>query len=984
MDKVIVKTNNPAIRELHRQTMKAEYEALCSCAVEDLPAVCAAGHDIHGLLIDSDLITQEQVRQIRAAVQDDLFPVILFSCLMGDKEIEGWLEAGVSEIIPLPLPVPLVLKRVNNVIRLYCVMRKLSGQSLDSLTGLWNRYAFYHHAQLMMQAQPDTEFTLVISDIENFRLINERNGEEKGDELLRYFGRELNRLNSRDALFARYGGDQFVGIMRRIPMDEEFNEDSVLQQLEEMFARAPVRHFKVKFGVYDNVDRSLPVSIMCDRAHMALKTVKHQYGRMIARYSPQMQQRFNREQQILDSMEEALENGQFQVYYQPKHDVNTAEIIGVEALARWVHPSYGFMSPGEFIPLFERNGFISQLDRYIWNSVCRDMKKWQEQGMPVVPVSVNASRRDILQDRFLETIRTPILKYGLDAELFHIEITETIYMEDAEILAPIIGQLQNWGIKIELDDFGSGFSSLGILSKLPLDVIKLDISLIRNLDTHPLIVESIIRLMHTLGYRVLAEGVETDEQLDKLRRMECDWVQGYYYSRPLTVSGLRDYMRQYSVKKMPAPRPPAAPRAGEVSPWASAFLPYDIWQSSYNVKVTLCLTEEVDGAILTHAVQRAAERYPYMMKRIVRRGEEYVLEDNPLPVVVYESDESTLPFNTEAVNYHLLSVNYSGNQIDFPVSRMLMGGTGLYDWVRTVLYLYLCNRYDVVLKVNGIKLPGDRISSEERAFLRRDALPEPDDFTISPSGSGELRTDDFTLARTHPEQACRCLYRFEFPQSKLMEKARHVDGSPASILSALMFRTLCRVWPDRKRPIQANITHNYRREVGLPESTCDLVRSIHVRYPDKLADAAFDRLCTVTRGNIILQSDPAAAVSDAHSVLDRFDAVSALPTLAEKREYCKSTPVLDSRARDSFSVSYSGQMDWGDMLPYIETGHAMTNGHLVLEAMSLGNRFTVSFQQILKDERYKDAFISELEREGIPYTVSGCIMRSIPDTILPD
>ena len=542
MDKVIVKTNNPMIRELQNQTMKVGYEAIYDCEIPEIPTICASHKDVHGLLVDRELITPEEVRQLRETLQNELFPIILFAGDMTDPEAGAWIGAGVSEILQLPMPAPLIGKRIGNVIRMYC----MSGQSRDRLTGLYNRHAFYHFAREMILADPEAEYTIIISDIEHFKLINERFGEETGDQLLKYVGDSLSAMNGEDVLFARYGGDEFVGIMKRNTSEVEQSEAPLANGMEFMYANAPVEHFEAKFGIYDNVDKSLPISIMCDRAMVALKTIKSQYGRMLAKYTPQMQQKFLREQQIVDSMEEAIRQEQFQVYYQPKHSAVTSEVIGVEALVRWEHPSFGFMSPGEFIPLFERNGFISKLDLYVWNQVCKDVKRWQQMGLPVVPVSVNASRRDIIQEKFVEAIAEPLKKYEVDPAFFHMEITESIFMEDAEILAPTIKDLQEHGIRIELDDFGSGFSSLGILSKLPLDIIKLDISLIRNLEAQPQIVESIIQLMHTLGYGVIAEGVETDYQLELLQQMGCDGVQGYFYSKPLTFNGLKKYMEQFA------------------------------------------------------------------------------------------------------------------------------------------------------------------------------------------------------------------------------------------------------------------------------------------------------------------------------------------------------------------------------------------------------------------------------------------------------
>jgi len=547
MDKLIIRAAEPRLSLIREQSLRAGYEAIDNCHIEEIPDLCVAYHSIFGVIIDVDLVSFNFVRELRASVKDPLYPIILLSENPFDN-IDEWMSAGASELVYMALPESIIDKRVGNVIRLYCMSGSLANQSYDRLTGLYNRYSFFHFAQEMIKKDPDADYSIIISDIENFKRINELFGEEKGNELLAYVGRGLSMLNSDNMLFARFNGDQFVGIMKIEDPNAEPDIDLLSKGLEIMYANAPVSRFTVKFGLYDNIDKTLPMSMICDRAMMALRSVKHQYGLTHGKYTPQMQLQYNREQRILDSMESALKNNQFLVYYQPKHDAESSAIVGVEALVRWTHPEYGFMSPGEFIPLFERNGFISQLDKYVWNRVCKDVKQWQDEGLPVVPVSVNVSRLDLIRDNFLSEVMLPLEKYKLSPSYFHMEVTESIYMEDAEILVPVVEKMRELGIKVELDDFGSGFSSLSMLSKLPLDIVKIDIGLVREINNNPTVVSSIVSLMHTLGYGVTAEGVETPAQLEALRQMECECVQGYYFSKPLTKNGMKEYFTLYPVQ----------------------------------------------------------------------------------------------------------------------------------------------------------------------------------------------------------------------------------------------------------------------------------------------------------------------------------------------------------------------------------------------------------------------------------------------------
>ena len=417
---------------------------------------------------------------------------------------------------------------------------------IDELTGLHNRSAFYRHAKTLIEREPDAQYMIIISDIESFKAINIRYGEEMGDSLLRYVGDSLKAFNNEGTLFGRYSGDQFVGIIRQNEAHSTEDLRPMAEGMAIMYKNAPVSHFEVKFGIYDNVEKDIPISIMCDRAMMALRTIKHQYGKMVAIYDQRMRQQYMKEQQIQESMEEALSERQFKVYYQPKHDALSGELIGAEALVRWIHPVYGFMSPGEFLPIFEKNGFISTLDKYVYRTVLQDQKRWKESGLHIVPVSVNASRRDIIHASFLEEVISVIDSADVDADMLHMEITETTFIEDIEILRPIIEKVRERGIRIELDDFGSGFSALSLLTSLPLDVIKLDKSFIDNLEQQKIIVENVIKLCHDLGFKLTAEGVETADQLEELVRMKCDTIQGYYFSKPLAADGFEEYMKHYS------------------------------------------------------------------------------------------------------------------------------------------------------------------------------------------------------------------------------------------------------------------------------------------------------------------------------------------------------------------------------------------------------------------------------------------------------
>lgn len=278
---------------------------------------------------------------------------------------------------------------------------------------------------------------------------------------------------------------------------------------------------------------------MCDRALWVVDRVKGMYNQNIAVYDDAYREKLLRENAITDVMATALEEGQFIVYLQPKYSLNDNRMVGAEALVRWIHPEWGFMSPGEFIPLFEKNGFIPCLDQFVWETVCAKLREWKEKGYPIVPVSVNVSRADIFQSHLTDVFRGLIRKYGIDPQYLHLEITESAYTEQTDQILNTVVELRKSGFFIEMDDFGSGYSSLNMLSQMSLDILKLDMKFIQNEMTKPVeksILNDIISMAHRLDLTVVAEGIETEEQMKRLQALGCDYAQGYFFAKPMSVT----------------------------------------------------------------------------------------------------------------------------------------------------------------------------------------------------------------------------------------------------------------------------------------------------------------------------------------------------------------------------------------------------------------------------------------------------------------
>ena len=358
----------------------------------------------------------------------------------------------------------------------------------DHLTGLCSREAFYLQVSDILEKDPDTQYDMVVADVENFKVVNERFGIKNGDKVLCYLADKYQRLLNGEGICTRMHGDVFAMLIRN--GDGSWKE-RILWQFGENENEMEFRNLVIKYGIYEHVDRRIVPSGMCDRAVLALNRIKKMYGKNVAMYDDSLRATLLREQQILDTMERALKERQFQVYYQAKYDINTENIIGAEALVRWIHPEMGFMSPGEFIPLFEKNGFIVKVDYYVWEEACKILRKWKEENRTMIPISVNVSRVDFELPGLVERITHLADQYEIERKYLHLEITESVYTDE------------------------------------PQQIIQ------KNSNDRKNILGFIISLSKWLNLSTIAEGVETKEQIEKLKSFGCDYVQGYYYAKPV-------------------------------------------------------------------------------------------------------------------------------------------------------------------------------------------------------------------------------------------------------------------------------------------------------------------------------------------------------------------------------------------------------------------------------------------------------------------
>ncbi|MDX5679651.1 EAL domain-containing protein, partial [Clostridioides difficile] len=275
-----------------------------------------------------------------------------------------------------------------------------------------------------------------------------------------------------------------------------------------------------------------------DRANTARKTIKGGHKNSFAFYDKEMHKKILKEKEIENSMVDALNNGEFIVYFQPKYSLSDYQIIGAEALVRWDNPQKGLIPPIEFIPVFERNGFIVNIDFYVFEEVCKKIREWMDEGQKVVPISVNLSRMHFVNSNFIEEFKLIVDKYKIPTRLIELELTETAVLDNIEGLLDTMNNLKEKGFVISMDDFGTGYSSLNLLKELPVDILKLDRAFFTEKDesnNEKIVISNVIKMAKELKMKVISEGVETISQVEFLKQIGCDMVQGYLFSKPMPV-----------------------------------------------------------------------------------------------------------------------------------------------------------------------------------------------------------------------------------------------------------------------------------------------------------------------------------------------------------------------------------------------------------------------------------------------------------------
>lgn len=489
------------------------------------------------------------LKQMHSVQEYGIIPVIV-TTLSDTKsdELEA-LSNGATDFVYKPYMPQVILHRVNNLIQLRESASIINQLRYDRLTGLFSREFFYQRVRELMREHPDDEYTMFSVNIENFKLLNDSLGVVACDNLLKQIAATI-RVDVGDmGICGRYGADRFLYVKRRVnDMEARAKKINAMHK----YYHDTLNGISLKWGIYDVPDNFMPVDKMSDRALFAVNSVTGLYNSNYAVYDDSLRDRLVREKQITDIADQALEKGQFVPFFQPQYGLEDECLIGAETLVRWLHPEWGCVSPGDFIPIFEKNGFIGRLDRYIWEEACKQLRKWFDEGYKDMRLSVNISRADVYQFDILEYLLNLMKKYKLNPESLHLEITESAYSENPAHLSKTIKDLREHGFVVEMDDFGSGYSSLNMLSHINLDTLKLDLKFISNETSKPFdvsILNDIVSMAHRLDMNVIAEGVETREQIRRLRAVGCDFVQGFFFAKPMPVEKFNKLLAAQRIAK---------------------------------------------------------------------------------------------------------------------------------------------------------------------------------------------------------------------------------------------------------------------------------------------------------------------------------------------------------------------------------------------------------------------------------------------------
>ena len=540
---VLCVDDNAINREILSEVLSDDYQVLTAANGAEALETLRSGIGISAVLLDLLMPVMDGRTFLKELAQDPALRDIPVLVVTGDESADAeadCLDLGASDFIPKPVDPKIAKKRVASAVRLREASAAISTLGTDPDTGLFTRRAFVRAAEDALQMYEASQLFLIVTSVVEFAALCTRFPVRSITDMLASIG-EAVRADTTNVASGYLGEGRFA-ILRRgtdlssVAKGAQSNDEKAQDRLAiEIDLKTAIVPFKACNG---SILQAL--SYAAD----AVGRISNDTGTTIVCFDEAAEQAAQRRRVLHASARKSLEDGDFYVVYQPKHDVHTGKLVGCETLVRWTHPELGFVSPGEFIPLLEESGFVREVDTFVRKQACKDARAWKEAGLEPIAISVNFSRAELGDSAYIEgVLADPDSQEMADAGLLHAEVTETMWSKDPATVEHNIHLLKDAGYQIELDDFGSGYSSMSMVAKLPLDVIKLDMSLVRELDVQEPVIECAVLLAHKLNRITIAEGVEDAETLARLADLGVDVVQGYYYSRPLPFDEFTEYIR---------------------------------------------------------------------------------------------------------------------------------------------------------------------------------------------------------------------------------------------------------------------------------------------------------------------------------------------------------------------------------------------------------------------------------------------------------
>ena len=534
---VLIVDDQEINRELLGMILENDYEILYACnGREALETIREYGDRLSVVLLDLIMPEMDGFEVLSRIHEDEFLSRIPVIVLTAEKSAElQALQMGAADFIKKPFDMnEVILARVGRIIELSEGRQLISAAEHDRLTMLYSRNFFLEYADRIFNYHPEYHMDAVVLNIEQFHSINALNGREFGDQVLMTMGDAIRDfLAGTDGIACRFDADHFSIYCRH-----QDDYQSVLDHFQKkVSAVSRNTNIRLRMGVNHWREGVAPLQLF-DHARTACNMARGDSMTHLVVYSEEMHQRDLLNQLLLNDLRRAVEERELMVVYQPKFDVqcDPPKLSSAEALIRWRHPKLGMISPGTFIPLFESNGQIGVVDRFVWTEAARQVSEWQRKYGVTIPISVNVSRVDVFDPELEQTLKGLIENHGLTPESLKLEVTESAYTDNAGQMIDLINRLRNLGFQVEMDDFGSGYSSLNMLSSMPIDVLKMDMAFVRNIEHSEKdfrLVELVLDIAKYLRVPVVAEGVETEKQYQMLRDAGCTLVQGYYFSRPL-------------------------------------------------------------------------------------------------------------------------------------------------------------------------------------------------------------------------------------------------------------------------------------------------------------------------------------------------------------------------------------------------------------------------------------------------------------------